>query len=115
MHPVALAARQLADLGVGGGVGEAELAQERAHVQPAALELDVIVAAGDLLHHGVIGVEVLAALLEVGRLGVDAQRDGAGRRRQLAEQRADERGLAGAVLADDADAIARLHRQASGP
>ena len=111
LDAVALAARELADLGVDHGRREPHGPEERLDVDPAVLELDVVVAIGDLLDDGVVGHQIAAALLEVRRARVLAEDDRAGIGRELAEDGADQRGLAGAVAADDPDPVALLHQQ----
>ena len=76
------------------------LAADRHRVAPAA---------GQRLLQRPLGVEALAALIEGGHLQVGAELDRAGVGRQRAGQQADQRGLAAAVGADDADAVAAHH------
>jgi hypothetical protein len=53
-----------------------------------------------------VGVELLAVLVEAGDLQVRAQADRARVGLELARQQLEQGGLAGAVRADDADAVA---------
>ena len=69
----------------------------------------VAAAAGDVVHDGCIGVQLLALLIEIGGQQIRAALDLAQRRLQLSDQKLDQRGLAAAVGADDADAISALY------
>ncbi len=74
-----------------------------AGVDRAPAELQLVLAAGDLLVHRLVGIERLARLVDVGHLHrrADGQRARVGR--LLARDHAEERRLARAVGADDAD------------
>ena len=99
MDPVPLAARQLADELL--LVGAAEV--ERRHVGPgrelALADLDDLGALGDLLEHRLVGVQVVAALVDVAQLDGVADRDRPGVGRLLADEHPEQRRLAGAVRA----------------
>ena len=60
---------------------------------------------------GHLRVELLAALVEIGELQVLRHLDAARVRRRFADQQLDQRALAGAVRADDADAIAAQNQR----
>ena len=80
---------------------------EAGHVGPrrdlALADLDELDAVGDLLEHGPVRAQLVAALVHVAELhGVaDLMRPGVGR--LLADEHPEQRRLAGAVGADDAD------------
>ena len=57
---------------------------------------------------GRLGIEAVAALVERGELEIGAEADRAGVRRERAGEEIEQRRLAGAVRADDADAVAAL-------
>ena len=68
----------------------------------------MVVAAGDLLEHGLVVAQLGARLSRYEKRVFDADDDLALVGRELAEDGAHQRRLAGAVGADDADAVARL-------
>jgi hypothetical protein len=72
-------------------------------------DLDPFGAWRDGVGHRRVGVELFAQLVEVGHLTVRAQLHLARGGRQLAQQRAQQRGLARAVGSDDADPVAALN------
>ena len=101
----ALAAGQLGDVAIGGVAAEAEGAEDGAEVASVALA-DLAL---ELLEHRQPQIEVLGlALGEDGDVDVGAPCDGPGRRLQLAGEQPDQRRLAGAVGADEADLAAPL-------
>jgi hypothetical protein len=75
---VALAAREVADELLLVGALEVEARHVRAAVDLAVADLDHVVAAGDLLVDGLVGVEVVAALVDVAELHRVADLDRAG-------------------------------------
>src|SRR4029077_15932722 len=103
MHAVALAARELPDLFLLVGAAEVE---ERA-IGPAgdlaAAEVDLVLPAGDLLPHGVGGRQRVARLVDIAGLYGLADPEAAAVRLLLPGDHAEERRLAGAVGANDAD------------
>ena len=104
VHAVALAARERADLLLLVGALEVERADSRrATLHLALAEHEHVVAAGDLLPDGLLAVERVARLVDIAELHrlADAERAGVGL--LLAGDHAEQRGLAGAVRADDAD------------
>ena len=103
MEPVALAARQLGDLLLLVGSLEVEAGDVGAAVDRPVAELDLVLAARDLLPDVLVGVERVARLVDVRELdGVpDPQRAGVGL--LLAGDHPQQRGLAGAVRTDHAD------------
>ena len=103
VHPVALAARELADLLLLVGALEVEGADIGARRHRALAELDLLQPARDLLAHGLVGVERVAALVDIAELDRVADADRAAVGLLLADDHAEQRGLAGAVGADDAD------------
>ena len=112
MHAVALAARELADLLLLVGALEVEGRAIGARVHLALAELELIEAAGDFLPHGLLAVERVARLVDIAELHRLADLDGAVVGLLLPGDHAEQRGLAGAVRADDADDAAR--RQLEG-
>ena len=69
----------------------------------AGAGLDDLGALGDLLEHGLLPVEVVAGLVDVGHLDRVADVDRPGVGRLLADDHPEERRLAGAIRADDPD------------
>ena len=87
---------------------KAEGAQEAAQHLLALLRC----LAGQVLQRGVVGAQVFDLLLgEVARIEGGGTGEVAGDWHQIADQRADQRGLAGAVAAQNADAGAAAHDQ----
>ena len=82
-----------------------------ARVDLPLADLDLVVAAGDLLPDGLVGVERVAGLVDVGELDglADAQRAAVGL--LLADDHPEQRRLAGAVGADHADDAAGRQRE----
>jgi hypothetical protein len=68
VHAVALAAGELADLLLLVGALEVEARDVGARVHLAVADLDLVRAAGDLLPDGLVGVERVARLVDVGEL-----------------------------------------------
>ena len=85
---------------------EEEIAQVAVDVARPAVDGHHVVAVADRVEHGPVGVELLALLVVVGDLHVGAAPDLARIRLQLAEQQPQQRRLAGAVGADEPDAVA---------
>ncbi len=69
----------------------------------------VAAAAGQGFGQRRFGIEAFAVLVERRHLDIGAEPDRAAVGRVAAGQHMDQRGLAGAVRADDADAVAALH------
>ena len=111
MQPVALATREIADALLLVGALEVEAGDVRAAVHLAVADLHEVDAAGDLLVDGLVGVERLPRLVDVRELhrGADLQRTAVGL--LLADEHAEQRGLARAVGADDADDAAGRQRE----
>src|SRR3990170_2580982 len=103
MNAVALSARELADLLLLIRPLEVEPADIGAGRHLAGAKLDHVAAAGDLLEHRLLAVERIARLIDIAELHRVADADTAVVRRLLADDHAEERGLAGAVRADHAD------------
>src|SRR6266566_6161550 len=103
MQTVALAAGKVFDelLLIGAAEVEATTVGARRHLGLAD-EHDVV-AVGDLLPHGLLAIERVARLIHVGELyrRADAQLAAIGF--VLSDDHAKQRGLTGAVRADDAD------------
>ncbi len=76
-------------------------------VDLAAAHLERVVAAGDFLVHGLVGGQRVAVLIDVAQLDRVADLQLAAVGLFLADDHAEQRGLAGAVGADDADDAAR--------
>src|SRR6185503_3391311 len=78
-----------------------------AHMAESALHEHAVAALRDEhVAQGLAGIELLAALIEIGEREILRDLDAAGVGRQLADQQLDQRALAGAVGPDDADAVA---------
>ena len=80
MHAVALAARELADLLLLVGAAEVEQRAIGAAGDLAAAEIDLVLPAGDLLPHRVVGAERIARLVDIAELDglADAETAGIG-------------------------------------
>ena len=100
---VALTAREDADLLLLVGALEVEGADIGARHDGDAAEVDHVGAAGDFFPDVLVGVELVAALVHVADLDRLADAHGALVRFFLAEDHLEQRRLAGAVRADDAD------------
>ena len=109
---VALAARQVLDPLLLVGALEVEPGDVGARRDLALADLEDLGALRDLVEHGLVAVERVAALVDVGQLDglADAQRAAVGL--LLPGDHAEQRRLAGAVGADDADDAAA--RQVEG-
>ena len=94
------------------GAGEAEARDVRPAVDLLRAELDELLAVADRLPDGLLGAEDVARLLDVGELHAVADFEGAAVGLFLAGDHAEERGLARAVGADDADDSAGREREA---
>src|SRR5271168_3516999 len=103
MHTVALAAGKLANLLLLVAALKRESASIGARIDLGLAELDDIGATGNLLPHGLVGIERVAALVYIADLhrGADLQRTRI--RHFLAGEHAKQRGLAGAIGADHTD------------
>src|SRR5262249_33448652 len=112
MDAVALAAGERADLLLLVGALEVERRAIAARIDFLLAEQDQLVAAGDLLPHRLLAVERVARLVDIAEMHGLADGDGALVRLLLVGDHAKQRGLAGAVGADDADNAAR--RQLEG-
>src|SRR5579883_3168285 len=104
---VALAARKLADLLLLVGSAEVERGAVGAAVHLAIAELDDVEAARQLLPHRLVGIERLAALVDVAELHRRADREGTRIGFLLAGDHLEQRRLARAVWTDHADDAAR--------
>jgi hypothetical protein len=113
MHPVALAARERADLLLLVAALEVEGRAIGARVHLVLAELDDVVAAGDLLPDGLVRIERIAALVDIAQMHRLADGDRPRIGLLLPGDHPEQRRLAGAVRADDADNAARrqLERQ----
>ena len=85
---------------------EQEVAEVAHDVLALRPDLHPVGTRADRFRHAALEVELLAHLVEVGDLEVRAVAHGAGIRRELAEDELQQRGLAGAVRSDEADAVA---------
>src|SRR3712207_6681019 len=96
------------------GALEVEGAAIGAGVDLALSEIEDLVAAGDFLVEGLVGIEGVAALVDVAELDALADPDRTFVRLLLAGDHAEQGRLAGTVRADDADDAARrqLEREA---
>src|SRR5260370_1190752 len=104
---MALAAGELCDLCLLMGAGESERRAIGAAGHLAPAEIDPRVAAGNLLPYRLVGCERVARLVDIAKFPRLADPEAALVRLLLADDHAEERGLAGAVGADDADDAAR--------
>ena len=102
---VAFATRQGAHRRVGPVGREQEVLQIAHDVAARAIDLDVFRAGADRVGHALLGVELLAQLIEIGDLQVGAQPHRAGVWRVFAQNELEQRGLADAVGPDQADAV----------
>src|SRR5262245_29167690 len=111
MHAVALAARERAHELLLVRAPEVERGDVGARRELAPRDQDPLLAAADLLPDGLARVERVARLVDVGELHrlSDAQLAAVGL--LLADDQAEERGLAGPVGADHADDAARRERE----
>ena len=108
---VALAAGEHRHLGVGAARREEEVAEIANHVLAPIGRLDPFGAGADGVGDCLLVVEHGAQLVEVRRLHVGAAADAAGIGRELAEDQLQKRRFAGAVRADQAEAIAAADDQ----
>src|SRR6187397_1268011 len=103
MHAVAFTARKLADDLLLARALEVEPAHVAARRRLVVADLDHVEAARYLLPDGVLVVERLARLIDVSELHRRTHAQFARVRLLEARHHAEQRGLAGAVRADDAD------------
>src|SRR3569833_4437404 len=103
MHAVALTTRKLAGLLLLIAALEGELAAIGARIDLGLAEFDEVGAAGNFLIHSLVGVQRVAALIDIAKLHGLADLQGAGIGLFLAGDHAEQRRLAGAVGAVDAD------------
>ena len=104
----ALAARQHGDLLVDVVAREEEGAEDGAHARRQCVRVGVL----HLLHHGGLAVQRVGVVLRVvARRDVAAEHHAAAVGRELAGDDLEERGLAGAVGADDGDLLAAADRE----
>src|SRR5690606_23035319 len=82
---------------------EVETADVGARLDLDTVDVEDVRAAGDLLEHRVVALQRRAALVDIGQLHGGAEDDLAGVRLLLAGDHLEQRRLAGAVGADDAD------------
>jgi len=108
-QPVALAARQRLHGRTRPLWREQEVFEVAVDVAEASGHRHPIVAVADGVDDRALGVELFALLVVVGHLHVGAAPHRAGIGRQFAEQQPQQRGLAGAVGPDEADAVAAQH------
>ena len=103
---IAFTTRQRLDRRSRALVREEEVAQIRVHVARPAIGGDRIVSLAHCLEHRLVGIELLALLIVVRDLDRRPAAHFAGVGRRFAKQHPQQRRLAGAVRADEADAIA---------
>src|SRR5260370_33297125 len=99
MHPVALAAGELPDPFLLVGAAEIEQRAIGAAHDLAAAEIDLVLTAGNLLPHGVVGAESVARLVDIAELDRLAGPQLAAVRRLVAGNHAEQRRLARAPRA----------------
>src|SRR6185437_9162695 len=107
MHAVALAAGELPHLFLLVGAAEIEQRAIGAARDLAAAEIDLVLAARDLLPHGVTGPKRVARLVDVAELNRVADAELAAVGRLLLRHHAEQRRFAGAVRTDNPDNAAR--------
>ena len=112
VQPAALAAGELADLLLLVGALEVEAAEVGARGHLELADGEDVGAAGDVLPHRLVALERVARLVDVGHLHRRPDRDLAAVGLFLAGDHAEQRRLAGAVRADDADDRAGRHLEA---
>ena len=112
VQAVALAPGQVADPLLLVAALEVEAAQVGAAGHLVVADAQNVVAVGHLFPDGLVGVQVLAALVHVGQVHGVAHLDVAGVRRFLTGEHTEQGGLTRAVGADDADNGAARHREA---
>src|SRR5690606_6762826 len=105
-HSIALAARERRNPRHRLLRREQEVREVSDDVLLPAVDRDVIAALADDVHHRLGFVDLAAKLIEVRDLEVRAELHAAFVRLELADEYAQQRGLADAVVADDADALA---------
>ena len=103
---VALAAGEGVDRRARARGAEEEVLEEADHVPALAADVEELAALGHVLEHRLLGLELQAELVEVGDLELRPEPHAPAIGRELAEQDAEQRRLAGAVRADEADAVA---------
>ncbi len=91
---------------------EVEAAQVGARLDLHAVDVEDVQAAGHFLEHVVVAFQLVATLVHVGQLHRRPEHDLARVRRLLADDHLEQRRLAGAVGADDADDGAGRHQEA---
>ena len=105
---VALAAGQAGDRRARAFGREQEILQVADGVLLLAVDLDEILAFGHILKRAPVFAQRRAVLVEIRDLQLRADLDLAGLRLQIAQQQLQQRGLAAAVRADQADTVAAL-------
>ncbi len=85
------------------GALEAKGAQVGAGLHLAVAELDLVLPLRDLLEHGVLRLQRLPRLIDIGQADGGADPDAAAVRLLFADQHLEQRRLTGAVWPDDAD------------
>jgi hypothetical protein len=111
VHPVALAAGNLAHLVLLIRTGEIELGHIGAGIDLSGAEPDGFLAFGDDLKNGLVGIKAVPGLVDIGQLDRLADADGARIRLVLAGDHPEKSGLAGAVGSDNADNAAGRQRE----
>src|SRR5260370_20361752 len=112
MHPVALAAGELPDPFLLVGAAEIEQRAIGAAGDLAAAEIDLLLAARNLLPHRVVGAERVARLVDIAELDRLAEAQLPAVRHLVFGDHAQQRRLAGAVRANDADDAAERQPEA---
>src|SRR5262249_60281763 len=103
VQPIALAARELADALLLVAALEVERGDVGARLELPAADVEHVLAARDLLPHRLLAFEGVTALVDVGELHAVAEPQRPAVGRVLTDDHAEERRLAGAIRADDAD------------
>src|SRR3569833_701193 len=103
MHPVAFTTRQRADLLLLVAALEVERRAIAARVHFLLAEQDLLIAAGDLLPHGLAAIQRIAGLIDIAEMHGFADKEGTNNGLLLPGDHAEQRGLAGAVRTDHTD------------
>ena len=112
---MALAPREHLDGCTGAGGLEEEVLQVGEDMARPAVHHDGLAPFGEVLRHALLGIQFSAQLVDAADLQPAAVGDAAGRGLQPARQQAQQRGLARAVGADDADTLALEDAQVEPP
>ncbi len=88
---------------------EQEVAQVAQHVAILPIDGDEFTAFGEVVHHGLLQLQLVTQLVEIRHFQLGAELDRAAAGLQFTQQQLEQRGLAGTVGAEQADAVAALN------